>query len=108
MKPISIKLTKISKVKETPEERKERLKYWGCTTTRIKQSKKIYNRKKVNKTIVISRIMWYNKFIICHSNINFLIKRRRGIINVGICYVGNCSILLVEGKEDNSAKSVFG
>ena len=51
MKPISIKLTKISKVKETPEERKERLKYWRCTTTRIKQSKKIYNRKKVNKTI---------------------------------------------------------
>lgn len=51
MKPISIKLTKISKVKETPQERKERLKYWRCTATRIKQSKKIYNRKKVNKTI---------------------------------------------------------
>ena len=51
MKPISIKLTKISKVKETPEERKERLKYWHCTTTKVKESKKLYNRKKLPKSI---------------------------------------------------------
>lgn len=51
MKPISVKLTKVNKIKETPEERKERIKYWKCTVTRIKQSKKVYNRKKVNKLI---------------------------------------------------------
>ena len=50
MKPIKIKLPKIKKnFKETEEERKERLKYSSCTRTRIKESKKIYNRKKVSK-----------------------------------------------------------
>ena len=51
MKKILIKVPKTNKVNETEEERKERLKYWRCTTTRIKESKKIYNRKKLPKSI---------------------------------------------------------
>ena len=51
MKKISVKVPKISRIKESKEERKERLNYWRCTTTRIKQSKKLYNRKKLSKSI---------------------------------------------------------
>lgn len=51
MKKISIKVPRISRIKESEEERKERLKYWRCTTTRIKESKKVYNRKKLPKSI---------------------------------------------------------
>ena len=51
MKKISIKVPKVKKIKETEEERRERLKYWRCTTTRVKESKKVYNRKKLSKSI---------------------------------------------------------
>lgn len=51
MKKICIKLKPKSIPKESEEERKERLKYWSTTRTRVKESKKVYNRKKFKKPI---------------------------------------------------------
>ena len=51
MKKISIKVPNPVRVKETEEERKERLKYWRCTTTKVKESKKVYNRKKLQNPL---------------------------------------------------------
>ena len=48
MKKIVIKLepSYLSLIRETKEERKERIKYSACTRTRVVESKKKYNRSK--------------------------------------------------------------
>lgn len=49
-KSIIIKLPELEKrFKETPEERKERLKYSKTVSTKIVKSKKVYDRKKLAK-----------------------------------------------------------
>lgn len=49
MNPIKIKVPKVKKkFKETEEERKERISHWQCTRTRVKESKKIYRREKLD------------------------------------------------------------
>lgn len=54
MKKISIKVPKINTIKESEDERKERLKYWRCTTTKVKESKKLYNRKNCQNLLILS------------------------------------------------------
>lgn len=49
MKSLIIKIPESKKkFKETEEERKERLYYWKCTRTRVKESKKLYKRERID------------------------------------------------------------
>ena len=50
MKKIIIPVPKEKKkIKETPEERAERIRLWATTRTRVVPSAKVYDRKKFNK-----------------------------------------------------------
>ena len=50
MKKVTIKMNKeLIGIKETPEQRKERIRVWPTTRTQIIPNKKAYDRKKLSK-----------------------------------------------------------